>query len=602
MKALDIETKSLVPTHPEYALQPWRVKTGEATISVICIGDDRTAGFVSLEQLKRLKGGTFVCWNTVFDAAFLYAAGLDIDRFTWYDAMLVEKWCSNSQDPSIQYSLAATAARRLQGWKYIKQFLKLKANEQDQGHDKYWEIRAKLDVQATYLIMKQIESIPSSSWKIEAGNIVPNAKAWVHGVPTNPKNYTAAIPELSAEMCEIECRLGVCNTGKDRDTLKHWTPSTILRSSKQLQNLLYDVWKLPCTHYTDKGARAVSKTALTYLADKDPKIISILQWRSLNTLLTKFCQSPQKAAKYLKSNILHPEPKIFSTYTGRYTYASKSDGKYPIAMALHQIPRGPKVRSMVESDKILVELDASGQEARLLAEIGNVESMLEVFRQGKKTHAVMGAAIAGISYDEFMKRYKSGQSAYAGPEGLYYCGKFVGLSMQYRVGALKHRIMARVQYGLDKDETTIKRWRSLYHHTYPEVQQYWKDAVKLAKSRGYAETLAGRRYKLDRWYGEFEWKTSSSAINFPIQGSGGDMKNLAITTIAKKFPELEFAWDLHDGLFYWVERSKAGLQAAVEARETLNNLDYYDAWGWKPRIPMPWDIAVGTNWGAMREL
>jgi DNA polymerase-1 len=252
--------------------------------------------------------------------------------------------------------------------------------------------------------------------------------------------------------------------------------------------------------------------------------------------------------------------------------------------------------------RMLVEFDASGQEARLLAEIGNIHSMLNVFLSGKKIHGVMGAAIGGVPYDEFMKRYKAGEPSYAGPEGLYYCGKFINLSMQYRVGAAKQRVMARVQYDLIKDQTTIERWRALYHHTYPEVKRYWQVAINKAKALGYAETLAGRRYYLSKWDQENRWSTESSAINFPIQGSGADMKNLAISTLHKKYPELTFMFSLHDGIFLSCEKSKAGLQCVLDAREALNNLDYKGAWGWEPRIPMTWDAAVGSNWANMREL
>lgn len=617
MFGLDIETKSLVEGHPEYALQPWRVREGKAEISLIAIGTAAKVRFITLDDMKRLKGGQFICWNTIFDCAFLYAAGVDVDRFEWYDAMTMTKWLENCQDnDTMGYSLAAVAKRHLKDWQYYSQFLKLKATEADQSHDKYWEVRAKLDVMATCRIYAHCQTAmldtaqterqyhqTIESWKIECGNIVPNAKAWVEGLPTNPKYYDEPIPVISQEMCDIELRLGVCINGAAKDPMEKWVPSPVLRSPKQLAEMLYEKWKLPCTRMTDKGAPATDKAALTYLADKDEKVIEILRWRHLNTRLTKFCQSPRKAAAYLNSNTLHPEPKIFSTYTGRYTYGSKV-GKHNVAMALHQIPRGPEVRRMVEAPegKILVELDAGGQEARLLAEIGDVESMLQVFREGKKTHAVMGAAIAGINYTEFMKRYKAGDESYAGPEGLYYCGKFVGLSMQYRVGAQKHLVMARVQYGLKKDMTTIQRWRALYHSTYPEVKRYWDLAVRKAKSTGYAETLAGRRYYIDKWDKANAWSSESSAINFPIQGSGGDMKNLAITTLHRKHPELTFAFDLHDGIFLWTDKTKEGLQAAMEARETLNNLDYESAWGWKPRIPMPWDLSIGTNWGDMKEI
>lgn len=614
MKALDIETRSLDDAHQEYALQPWRVKdsvnlTGpDAEITMIAVGDSSYAEFTKLSNLQ--EGETFVCWNAMFDMTFLAAAGLDIKKFKWLDAMHLTKWVENCQDnDKLGYSLVKCAKRWLTDWDLLEKFVKLKETEADPSYDKYWKVRARLDVMATHMIaeraLRRLTSQQRKSAMIEAKNLIPNALAWLSGIPTKPKYYNDPIPGLSKEMAEIECRLGVANPAEGDAVYggDGWLPSKILRSPKQLAETLYTKWGLPCKHRTDKGAPATDKTALTYLADKDDKALEILRWRHLNTRLTKFCQSPGKAAKYLGSSRLHPEPKIFSTYTGRYTYGSKS-GKNLISMALHQIPRGPEVRRMVEAPegKILVEFDASGQEQRLLAEIGDVYTMLDMFTSGRKGHAVMGAAIAGIPYDEFMKRYKAGDEAYAGPEGLYYCGKFVGLSMQYRVGEGKHRVMARVQYGLDKDSTTIKRWRALYHSTFPEVKAYWKRAVARAKMNGYAETLAGRRYYINKWGEDHRWSSESSAINFPIQGSGADMKNLAITTLTTKYPELEFLYDVHDGIFFWAPRSKEGMQLCKEAQQTLNNLDYEKAWGWKPRIPLPWDLSIGLNWGEMKEI
>jgi DNA polymerase I-like protein with 3'-5' exonuclease and polymerase domains len=934
--SIDIETASLVPERPEYALQPWRAVENKAQVTMIGAGTNASVKFVTVEQLNAMPKTTLVAWNAVFDCAWLHAIGVDVARHDWCDAMLLCKWYENCQDNDILgYSLAACAERHLKGWEHLEKFLKLKNADLSNQPESYWRVRCALDVTATHLLalMMQQKLTPRqlASAHIEAGNIVPNAKSWVYGVPTDPKAYDDPIPEIIAQMAEIECRLGVSAAAQTNALAARggqgWVPSPILRSPQKLSDTLYKVWKLPVQRETPKGAPSTDKAALTYLADTNDNVLEILAWRELNTRLTKFCQSPSKASKYLGSSRLHPEPKIFSTYTGRYTYGSKS-GKpaQPIAMALHQMPRGEAVRRMVaaEEDKLLFEFDASGQEARLIAEIGDVHSMLDVFRAKKKIHAVTGAAIAGINYDEFMKRYAAKEPAYAGPEGLYYAGKFCvaegqlvdtgrgliaienvtvddlvwdgveyvrhdgvvcngvkevievdgvtatpdhkvlthsgwrelqdvkeneilraypredrrenrslddhrqqilggrersskaslrqvlpvsmqvrcnevrakeqlreqqdfavqelcaqsgrgrslllssvsrycrsmyqqaksklsqlwwagdysgvqecagvlpahedciprrndsgfkntgyrsqgqqswirarehqafdsqreqpehkaqpssklsragclyrrlvastkarlsrlcvlkavdgntgkygtvdrgsagarpnaevprrqvrvydiinagprhrftiqgkivsncNLSMQYRVGVSKQRVIARVQYGLKKDVTTIERWRAAYHTQYPEIKSCWGRLIARARVHGYAESLAGRRYYLTKWGEADRWSTESSAINDPIQASGGDMKNLAITTVARKHPEAQFAWDLHDGVFYWLPRTREGLQLAREILHTLNTLDYESAWGWKPRIEMPWEAAAGTTWGNMR--
>ena len=72
--------------------------------------------------------------------------------------------------------------------------------------------------------------------------------------------------------------------------------------------------------------------------------------------------------------------------------------------------------------------------------------MLEIFNNDEDFHSHTGSAISGIGYLEFMERKRRADPVIVSEDGLRYCGKFVGLSNQYRVGAKQSRIMARVQY------------------------------------------------------------------------------------------------------------------------------------------------------------
>ena len=254
--------------------------------------------------------------------------------------------------------------------------------------------------------------------------------------------------------------------------------------------------------------------------------------------------------------------------------------------------------------KYLVEFDASGQEARFMAEFSQDEAMLRIFQNDEDFHSNTGSAISDIPYAEFMERKAAKDPIIVGEHGLRYCGKFVGLSSQYRVGAKKARIVARVQYGLNENIFTIRNWQKAYHRAYPGVKRYWGAAIHRAKEAGYAETLAGRRFGIHSWSGDDQWGSESSAINFPIQGSGADMKELAIAIMHAKHPEFVFTYDLHDGLFYVLDvKTEDQARALIlKARTTLDNLPYKSAWGWTPSIKFPWDAAFGTDWGHMEEL
>ena len=622
---IDIETKSLVEGHDEYALQPWRVLTGEAAITDVSVatveGKSKTIAYTEgamedlLADLKDKKAG-LVWWNGIFDLAFLYAAGHDLTGFSHIDGMHLWKWVKNSQRTEMgmfSWSLGAAAAYWLSDLPWCDEFVAMKkrGNEIVAGQDaEYWTKRAAFDALATVLISDRCYAKLNAKQKraasVEGACLWVNAKAWVKGVLVNVaqcKNMSLGITE---EMSGIEGQLGLSNpvsTTKDLMGDAAWSPSKILRSPKQKAKLVYEDWGFKCKRFTDSGAPSTDKAALTYLADDDDRFLDLMRWSELNTQFTKFINTPQEAAAYLGSDYLHPSPKIFSTYTGRMTYSGKTKRKFKTGCALHQWPRPKALRKLVlpPPGKKLVEFDAAGQENRLMSIFSGDPTMLEIFKNGRDIHSFTGADLAGISYEAFMKLKAEGNEAVVGGHGFRYQGKFNNLSNQYRVGVRTQRIQARVQYGMNVDFMTVKDWQDAWHRLYPGVKQYWKTAIKRAQELGYAETLGGRRFYLTHWSGDFKWGTESSAINFPIQGTAADMKELAVAVLTRKFPEFEYAFDLHDALFGYVDIDMPNSKL-LEMRDALDNLPYKEVWGVDLPIDLLWDCQVGPNWGEMVEL
>jgi len=285
--------------------------------------------------------------------------------------------------------------------------------------------------------------------------------------------------------------------------------------------------------------------------------------------------------------------------------------EYQTGISLHQMPRNKpgvakdkQVRSAVKAPPgyLLVEFDASNQEVRLAAEVSQCPVLTKVFREGMDVHSFMGARIAGMSYEDFVIGKKAKNPAIVGSNGYRYCGKFIVLSNLYRVGAKKARIVARVQYGLNKGIPTIKHWQNLYFQTFPGIKQYWGRAIEKAKAMGYATTFADRRFYITQWNNkEMLWACQSNAINHPIQGAGADMTELAVMMMARYFPEFIYAFNVHDGIFFYVPISNNCEQRILAAREMLSDLPYKQMWGWTPTIPFPFDCAVGESWGTLSE-
>lgn len=606
--ALDIETAPAYGYPQAYALQPWRVMEGTSRITCVALG--RKDGQSKLvtggygELLHEREGKPTTGWNLLFDVSYLIADGHynEVDRIPWFDAMLLWKWHENGvmKERMPKWTLVDGAKRWLKDWPMLQAFLDMKAAEPAPGtQDNYWETRGKLDAVATALIANRVWEHLSEKKRraasIEMQCLVPLARSWVMGVPMNLEAIADAAPHIVQEMREIEQKLDV--------------PGTVLSSPKQLQNQLFNTWGLePIPHMVSEktGAPSTDKKHLTYLAERDDRVLQILRYRELSVRHSKFMESPRKAADYLGSNVVHPAPKLFSTLTGRMTYSSKTDKKYQTGVALHQWQRNKQVRALIQPPEgyVLVEFDASGQEDRLMAIISQDPMLLKVFTDDMDIHCYTAASITGRGYDELMRLKAEDDPWLTGDTGMRQAGKVTNHSNKYRIGAAAMRITAKVQYGLDITTDESRRWQQGFKRSFPGVPRYWTNAIQQAKRLGYAETLAGRTFLTPEAFFNSKkdsWSTQSQAINHPIQGSGADMKELAIAMLHRKFPELLFAFDLHDGLFFYVKQGTP-TELLFEAQRALDNLDYDSAWGVQPSIPMTWDGEFGPNWGNMTHL
>lgn len=624
MISLDVETASLIPEHPEYALQPWRIPEGGMALTATAIGmsngRSKVTTFEHCAYLEECYGERLVAFNAIFDIAVLISAGYtpEVLKSKWADAMLMWRWLDNSQlteRGGHSWNLVSAAKRFLKDWPLLDQFISLKAEEHTAGDDKqYWELRARLDAVATAQIAERIWSKLDDKRRrgvlIQSECLVPIANSWVRGIRLDKQAIIDMRPEITKEMAAIEASLGLLNPGvRDVDVISGaglWMPSKVLRSPKQLAELVYTKWGLPIDDQfrsETTGAPGTNKAALTYLAENDDKILEIMRWRALSTQLSKFIESPLKAMEYLGSDIVHPSPRMFGTYTGRMTYSSKTMRKFHTGIALHQWPRSKALRNIIlpPVGMMLAEFDAAGQEMRGIAEASDDETMLNIFLKDMDGHGYMGAQLGNIPYETFMTRKAAGDEEIVGPTGLRYFGKFANLSNQYRVGFKKLRIMARVQYGLTISLLRAKEIKLSYARTYPGVAQYWKNAPNVARHFGFAETFLGRKFKLTDWGGEREWATASSAINFPIQGFGADMKELAVAHLVAEHPDVEYGFDLHDALFVYVPEGTP-LDKLRSIKLTFNNMDYTKHWNWTPRIKLLWDCEYGTSWGSMKAL
>ena len=624
--AHDLETSGKLP---EYALQPWRVPRGDAWITsasaIRHMGNDGLVPhlsqlFPSTTQLRNFlqeaidNDWTVLGWNITFDVGMLIAHGLKdlCMKVKWLDGMLL--WRHLEVEPEYEFQTA----------RHKRRSYALKPAGME-----YWlptvpPYNEDVDFHATD---------PESLAKLQRYNDKDNVYTWIIArmiwAKLSPGQRRAALIEAESIPVVAEANFG--GLVVDQLTVKHLCAKldddaaarlhelapdgmteAIVRSPKQLAELMFDKWQLPVLKENKSKVegkapnRSTDKEVLHELAFVDPRVKRVKMYREALNAKSKFGTAVLDSVAYNEDGKTHPGAFIFSTYTGRMTVASKQ-GKNkdarPIGFALHQMKREPEFREIitVEDGYDLVEFDAAGQEFRWMAIASGDPTMLSLCHDGEDAHAFMGAQIVSMDY-RAMQHLLRNKDKSAGHNR--YLGKFANLSLQYRTSARKLRTKARVDYDIPMEMPEAQRIHAVYQQSYPGVPVYWRNQIAIVKACGYVETFGGRRVQVKgNWDGDWGWSMGSTAINTRIQGTGACQKYLAIAVIKDYLVQVggKFLFDLHDGLYLAIP-SGIREKAVIEMKRLLDNLPYQQAWGFTPPIPMPWDCKVGKAWGRMDEV
>lgn len=615
----DIETTSLEPwrndgriitfavaTEPaEQAHQP--TQPTQITAQALVVPDDIAKAREKLTKLFTAwveSDYVIAAWNAAFEIAWLshYLPHELIYKTRWLDGMLLWKHLENStQDGEPSFGLKVAVRKFFPEYAGYEADITFDGSTPIEDLLEYNKLDAYLTVRLVRKFWNELDSFPKMkrcAW-IEAQSLVPVGIANGQGLVVDVQ----ALDALDASLVRtIDDALTKLQT--------YGLTEQALSSPVQLRKILFDDWKLPVLKEGKTGA-STDKTVLHELSFLDERAALIRTYREAVGNRRKFVETIRKSvtyhATYSKPQPLaktYPQANVFGTYTGRITYNSaigRGKQKRQIGFALHQMKRAPEFRRVIRAldGYMIVEFDAAGQEFRWMAVLSRDDTMLNLCQPGQDPHAYMGAAIAGLSYDEV----REGAAKDKRLKEVRQLGKVANLSLQYRTSASKLQQVARVQYGMDMDAVTAEKIYRTYQLTYPGVPRYWRRQIEWVNRHLYVETLAGRRVRISRrQLATDEWSAHSTAINFPIQGTGADQKYLALLAtrgIVEQY-EAKFLFDLHDGLYFLAPKHCVE-EFIHEMLKQLNHLPYKQAWGFTPTIPLPFDCKFGPSWGDMVE-
>lgn len=629
---LDIETAATDKSMVDHAgLEPYRLRQGKAKITslALCKPNGEVIQFSNTDQkeftwrtkelLKEYKGKRVYAHNAIFDLAWMIADGQpdrcgDIPDYItdvrWGDTMLLTKWLINGQlaeDTRFSYSLLNECKTFLKDHPDLPAFIEIKNKGFKAGENEdYWLSRGDLDVRMTqelaFFLEQRLPAEQRVGLMTEFAGLTPIANSWIMGIHINQAMLEKVGREYEVKKARLAQELGVA--------------PTVMSSPKQLAKLLFTDWGLTPIKKTPTGNPSTAADDLIWMQyhlmnsgneELAARVGKVREFKTTNTLHSKYVKSSIDALAHTGDGYIYGAPRVFGTYTGRMTYSNTTTSKdfetdestkWKNGIALHQIPRKAKeVREFMEPPPgmALYEADASGQESRLMALRSKDPTMIKVFQDDMNFHAMTGASVIGMEYDDFMSAYKQEMDT----EGAGYhveqrqLGKLANLSCNYRIGGKSFSEKCYTKYdtylSVDKGNYVVKA----FNRTYPGVPQYWEDVVWEAREKGYTEAFGGRRYKLHKWQTD-RWLTESSAISTPIQGAGASMKEIAIAETFKKVPEAKFCLDLHDASFFYVKEDRIK-EVAAELDNVLNNIDYEPYWGFKPEIPLPYESNFGKN-------
>jgi DNA polymerase-1 len=347
-----------------------------------------------------------------------------------------------------------------------------------------------------------------------------------------------------------------------------------ISSPKQLGEILFDKLKISSdTKRTKSKIYSTSEEVLLNLLDKHPVIPKILEYRSLTKLLSTYVEALPKMVNSATGKI-HTSFNQAVVATGRLSSNNPNLQNIPV-----RDEKGREIRKAFiasGSDNILLSADYSQIELRIMAHMSKDENIITAFRNNEDIHLSTASKIFNVPPDKVTREMRG--KAKTANFGIIYGISSFGLSQRLRIS-----------------RSEAKELIDGYFHTYPGVKNYMDASIRMAREKGYVETLCGRRRYLNDINSHNSFVrgfAERNAINAPIQGTAADIIKIAMIRIHKKFSELNLKsrmiLQVHDELVFDVSRAELDqvTDIVIHEMEHAYPLD----------VPLVIDSGTGINW------
>ena len=327
-------------------------------------------------------------------------------------------------------------------------------------------------------------------------------------------------------------------------------------SPKQLGEILFDELKLemPGGKPPSKGKTGAYSTGVDVLEDLAtlhdlPRLI--LDWRQLSKLKSTYTDALQDHIN-AETGRVHTSYSIAGANTGRLASTDPNLQNIPV-----RSEEGRNIRRAFIADegKVLVSLDYSQIELRILAHVAGIDALKQAFRDGIDIHAQTASEMFDVPLEEMTPDIRS--QAKAINFGVIYGISGFGLARNLRIPR------AEAQGFIDR-----------YFERFPGIRTYMDDTVKFAKDHNYVQTLFGRRINTPEINakGPQAGFAKRAAINAPIQGTAADVIRRAMVRMPDAIADIpaKMLLQVHDELIFEVDADAAD-DLIMAARDVMEN-------------------------------
>ena len=331
-----------------------------------------------------------------------------------------------------------------------------------------------------------------------------------------------------------------------------------IASPKQLGVVLFEDLGLPVVKKTKTGY-STAVEVLEQLQYKHDIIPLIMEYRTLTKLNSTYAKGLVK--DITREGKIHTRYEQTLTQTGRLSSVNPNLQNIPT-----RIEEGKKIRKAfipASNDRVILSIDYSQIELRVLAHIAKDKGMIDAFKHDVDIHTKTASDVNGVPLDEVTPTMR--REAKAVNFGIVYGISDFGLSNN--LGITRKR---------------AKEFIEKYLETFKGVNKYMIDIVEFAKEHGYVETLYNRRRSLPEINAKNKIIANLNAriaMNTPIQGTAADIIKIAMISaynyIEESKADAKLLLQVHDELIFDVSKDilEEFTDKMVTIMEEAANLD-----------------------------